>query len=168
MLYRALDLREPAFLYGGFSCKELRHKFLVAQESFSDPDFPKEIEIIPLRGHFFDMVGFRTPDDVVFLADCLSGKPTLEKYGITFIYDVAEYLKTQCFSFNKKFRCRAYSPDTENFYSFEIYLNAVSVLQKNISSLKRSFSPQRSIIDITGGCTHEKYTMIPREISRSQ
>lgn len=89
---------EPAFLYGGFPCKELRHKFLVAQESrtcgFSDPDFPNEIEVIPLPGHFFDMVGFRTPDDVVFLADCLSGKSTLEKYGITFIYDVAEYLKT--------------------------------------------------------------------------
>lgn len=89
---------EPAFLYGGFPCKELRHKFLVAQESkicdFSDPEFPKEIEVIPLPGHFFDMVGFRTPDDVVFLADCLSGKPTLEKYGITFIYDVEEYLKT--------------------------------------------------------------------------
>ena len=89
---------EPAFLYGGFPCRELRHKFLVAQESrtrdFSDPEFPKEFEVIPLPGHFFDMVGFRTPDDVVFLADCLSGKPTLEKYGITFIYDVAEYLKT--------------------------------------------------------------------------
>ena len=89
---------EPSFLWGGYPCKELRHKFLMAQESktfeFSDPDFPKEIEVIPLPGHFFDMVGFRTPDDVVFLADCLSGKPTLEKYGITFIYDVAEYLKT--------------------------------------------------------------------------
>lgn len=89
---------EPSFLWGGFPCKELRHKFLMAQESepceFSDPDFPREIEVIPLPGHFFDMAGFRTPDDVVFLADCLSGKPTLEKYGITFIYDVAEYLKT--------------------------------------------------------------------------
>lgn len=89
---------EPSFLYGGFPCKDLRHKFLLAQESkpvgFSDPEFPKEIEIIPLAGHFFDMVGFRTPDDVVFLADCLSSKPTLEKYGITFIYDVAEYIKT--------------------------------------------------------------------------
>ena len=89
---------EPSFLWGGFPCKELRHKFLMAQESgareFSDPDFPKEIEVIPLPGHFFDMAGFRTPDGVVFLADCLSGRPTLEKYGITFIYDVAEYLKT--------------------------------------------------------------------------
>ena len=89
---------EPSFLYGGYPCRELRHKFLMSQESspceFFDPDFPKEIEVIPLPGHFFDMVGFRTPDDVVFLADCLSGKPTLEKYGITFIYDVAEYLNT--------------------------------------------------------------------------
>lgn len=89
---------EPAFLYGGFPCADLRHKFLLAEESdtvdFSDSEFPSEVEIIPLAGHFFDMVGFRTPDDVVFLADCLSSRVTLEKYGITFIYDVVEYLKT--------------------------------------------------------------------------
>ncbi len=89
---------EPSFLYGGYPCKELRHKFLLAESSevtdFSDESFPKEIEIIDLPGHFFDMVGFRTPDDTVFLADCLSSKETLEKYQIGFIYDVAEYLKT--------------------------------------------------------------------------
>lgn len=89
---------EPSFLYGGFPPKELCHKFLLAKPSevtdFSDESFPKELEIIPLKGHFFDMVGFRTPDDVVFLADCLSGRETLEKYKIGFIYDVAEYLKT--------------------------------------------------------------------------
>ncbi len=89
---------ESSFLYGGYPCKELRHKFLLAQESdaqeLSDPDFPKEIKVIPLPGHFFDMVGFRTPDDVVFLADCLSSKETLDKYGIPFIYDVDAYLKT--------------------------------------------------------------------------
>ena len=89
---------EPSFLYGGYPCAELRHKFLLAAESevsdFSDPDFPKELEIIPLPGHFFDMVGFKTPDGVIFLADCLSSVQTLEKYKIGFIYDVAEYLKT--------------------------------------------------------------------------
>jgi len=89
---------ETSFLYGGYPCKDLRHKFLLAQESdaldFSDPGFPKEVEIIPLPGHFFDMVGFRTPDDTVFLADCISSMDTLEKYGIPFIYDVAAYLKT--------------------------------------------------------------------------
>jgi hypothetical protein len=40
------------------------------------------------------MVGFRTPDDVVFLADCLSSRETLEKYRVGFIYDVAAYLQT--------------------------------------------------------------------------
>lgn len=89
---------EPSFLYGGYPCKDLRHKFLLAKPSevmdFSDKSFPKEIEIIPLLGHFFDMVGFRTPDDTVFLADCLSSEETLDKYQISFIYDVSEYLKT--------------------------------------------------------------------------
>ena len=89
---------ESSFLYGGYPCTDLRHKFLLAKPSkvtdFLDKSFPKEIEIIPLKGHFFDMVGFRTPDDTVFLADCLSSKETLDKYQIGFIYDVEEYLKT--------------------------------------------------------------------------
>ena len=89
---------EPSFLYGGYPCKDLRHKFLLAKPSevtnFSDESFPKKIEIIPLPGHFFDMVGFRTPDDTVFLADSLSSMETLDKYQISFIYDVTEYLKT--------------------------------------------------------------------------
>lgn len=89
---------EPSFLYGGYPCSDLRHKFLLAQESraqlLTADVLPRGFEIIPLRGHFFDMVGFRTPDDVVYLADCLSSKETLDKYKIGFIYDVAEYLKT--------------------------------------------------------------------------
>ena len=89
---------EPSFLYGGYPCKDLRHKFLLAQESDArllTPDvLPEGFALLPLPGHFFDMAGFRTPDDVVYLADCLSSKETLEKYQISFIYDVAAYLKT--------------------------------------------------------------------------
>lgn len=89
---------EPSFLYGGYPCEDLRNKFLMAKESvvtdFFSPEFPKEVEIIPLPGHFFDMVGFRTPDNTVFLADCVSSRTTLDKYGVTFIYDVAAYLET--------------------------------------------------------------------------
>lgn len=91
-------LLEPSFLYGGYPCEDLRHKFLLASESdvceITDADFPKELEVIPLRGHFFDMIGIRTPDNVVFLADCISSKSTLEKYQISFIYNIAEYLNT--------------------------------------------------------------------------
>ena len=89
---------EPAFLYGGFPCRDLRHKFLMAQPSdaqaLTPEALPEGFEIIPLPGHFFDMVGFRTSDDVVFLADCLSSRETLEKYQIGFIYDVDAYLKS--------------------------------------------------------------------------
>jgi len=89
---------EPSFLYGGYPPAELRHKFLLAQESdalpLTDDVLPAGFSVIPLPGHFFDMAGFRTPDDVVFLADCLSSRETLEKYRIGFIYDVAAYLAT--------------------------------------------------------------------------
>ncbi len=89
---------EPAFLYGGYPPKDLRHKFLLAQESDAEPltadSLPEGFESIPLPGHFFDMVGYRTKDGVVFLADCLSSRETLEKYQIGFIYDVAAYLDT--------------------------------------------------------------------------
>ncbi len=89
---------EPSFLYGGFPCKELRTKFLMAKESvatgFSSPGFPSELEPVALPGHFFDMTGIRVPDGTVFIADCVSSPQTLEKYGVTFIYDVAQYLAT--------------------------------------------------------------------------
>ena len=87
---------EPSFLYGGCPPKPLRHKFLLAQPSDVQVLDPKAcpLEVIPLPGHFFDMVGYRTEDDVVFLADCLSSRETLEKYRVSFLYDVAAYLDT--------------------------------------------------------------------------
>ena len=89
---------EPAFLYGGFPPKDLRHKFLMAQESdaqeLTPAVLPEGFELLQLPGHFFHMVGFRSPDDVVYLADCLSSRETLDKYQIGFIYDVAAYLDT--------------------------------------------------------------------------
>lgn len=89
---------EPSFLYGGFPPKALRHKFLLAQESQAQPltqdALPGGMELIPLPGHFFDMVGFRTDEDIVYLADCLSSHETLDKYQIGFLYDVASYLET--------------------------------------------------------------------------
>lgn len=89
---------EPAMLFGGDPCNELRNKFLMAKESIvediSSPDFPKEITPIPLSGHSLDMMGYRMPDGTVFLADCVSSAETLEKYRIGYIYDIGAYLKT--------------------------------------------------------------------------
>ena len=79
-------LLEPSFLYGGCPPQDLRHKFLMAKESdaqyLTQEVLPDGLTILPLPGHFFDMVGFATRDNVIFLADCLSSKETLEKYQI--------------------------------------------------------------------------------------
>jgi len=89
---------EPAFLCGAFPPPELRHKFLMAEPSpaeYLTPELlPDGMEIIPLPGHTFEMTGFRTPDDVVYLADALSSREILDKYKIGFIYDVGAYLDT--------------------------------------------------------------------------
>jgi len=89
---------EPAFLYGGNPPKELLNKFLMAQPSkaqyLTDETLPDGMQMIELPGHFFDMVGFRTADDVIYLADCLSSEETMNKYQIGFIYDVGAYLDT--------------------------------------------------------------------------
>lgn len=89
---------EPSLLYGGCPPRELRHKFLMAQESdaayLTAEVLPQGMELLPLPGHCMDMAGFRTPDNVVYLADCLSSRETLEKYRIGYIYDVGAYLAT--------------------------------------------------------------------------
>ncbi len=89
---------EPMFLYGGYPPSELKHKFTMAPESdvklLTQEALPTGWEMISLSGHSFDMAGFRTQDDVVFLADSLSSRETLEKYGIGFMVDVKAHLAT--------------------------------------------------------------------------
>ena len=89
---------ESAFLYGGNPLPELRHKFLLAQPSpaelLTEDKLPDGFEIVPLNGHAFRMVGYRTPDNIVFLADALSGEETLEKYKVSYLFDVEAYLET--------------------------------------------------------------------------
>jgi len=89
---------EGAFLYGGMPFSELSHKFILAQESealpLCDEALPKGLSVISLEGHSFDMVGFKSDDGVAFIADCLSSKATLDKYGIGYIYDIEKYIET--------------------------------------------------------------------------
>ena len=100
---------EPSYLYGANPPGELRHKFLMAQPSGVlelTPDcLPEGLSMFPLPGHSWDMVGFRTADDVVFLADCLSSVRTLEKYRISFLVDVQAYLDTLKEVMHMKARC---------------------------------------------------------------
>ncbi len=89
---------EPSFLYGANPYDNLRHKFLLASESFCEDitsdAFPDFLSVIDLPGHSFEMIGIKTPDNVFFASDCVSSKATIEKYAVSFIYDVKAYLET--------------------------------------------------------------------------
>ena len=88
---------ETSFLYGGYPFKDLRNKFLCAKESnveLIDNNLPDGLEVINLKGHFFEMIGIKTDDDVYFLADSLFSEETINKYHLFFIYDVKEFLNS--------------------------------------------------------------------------
>ena len=86
---------EPSFLYGGYPFKDLKNKFLCAKESkVSNLIDIKGIHYIDIKGHFFDMIGVKTSDNVYFLGDALFSAETINKYHIFFIYDVREFLNT--------------------------------------------------------------------------
>ncbi len=88
---------EPSFLYGGKPFKELTNKFLLANPSQVeeiDGNLPDGLEYLNLKGHFFDMIGIKTSDNIYFLGDSIFSEETINKYHIFFIYDVKEYLNT--------------------------------------------------------------------------
>lgn len=88
---------ETSFLYGGYPFKDIRNKFLLAKESKAiliNNNLPEGLEYFALRGHFFDMIGIKTSDNVYFLADSLFSEETISKYHLFFIYDVKEYINT--------------------------------------------------------------------------
>jgi len=97
-VFSKYPILEPSFLYGGYPMKSLRNKFLMAKPSSVEtlmPEYlPEGLKTISLPGHFFQMIGFITNEGVCFLADSLFGCNILEKYHLTFIYDVATYIET--------------------------------------------------------------------------
>lgn len=88
---------ESSFLYGGYPFKNLRNKFLLAKPSNViqiQDNLPEGLEHFSLKGHFFDMIGIKTSDNIYFLADSLFSDETITKYHLFFIYDIKEYLNT--------------------------------------------------------------------------
>ena len=90
---------------------------------------------------FPDTAGFRTSDDVVFLADCLSSHETLDKYRVTFIYDVGAYLAT--LETVKTMEARVFIPShaepTENISGLAQYnIDTVNEIADDIAQICRT------------------------------
>ncbi len=89
---------EPTLLNAGVPFKEQKGKFLMAQPSqcevLTNENLAKNLEILPLPGHCYNMVGFKTADNVAFIADSLCSALTLDKYQISYVFNVQLYLQT--------------------------------------------------------------------------
>lgn len=133
---------EPTMLWGGYAMRDLRTKFLMARESDAERltlnALPEGLCGIPLPGHSYDMVGFRTKDNAVFLADCLSSEETLRKYRIGFLYDVRAYLETLETVKGFKAACfiPSHGPVTEDIAPLaQINIDAVNEIADTITEL---------------------------------
>lgn len=84
--------------YGGFPHQYLKNPYLLATASealeLTKEVLPKGIEFFPLPGHNGDMVGFKTKDEVYFLADAIAGQNIIAKHQLQFMFDVKAYFKT--------------------------------------------------------------------------
>ena len=89
---------EPVYVWGSYPHKGLRNKFFLANGTevcdISELSLPQGFEILELYGHSFDQIGLLTPDGVAYIGDALASKETLDKYGVTFLFDVRGYLDT--------------------------------------------------------------------------
>lgn len=92
---------EAALLYGGFPNKDLNNKFLMAKPSTvtsvissSDEILATGLQAISLPGHYFDMIGVRTPDNIFFIADSLFPENIINKYHLFFLLDIRSQLET--------------------------------------------------------------------------
>ncbi len=144
---------EPAGLWGGWPGKDLRHKFLMAQDSdaqYLTPEvLPQGMELIPLPGHSFDMTGFRTADGVVYLADCLSGRETLDKYRVGYIWDVGAYLDTleKVKAMSAAVFVPAHAPVTEDIAPLAQYnIDAVHAVAEDILDICRTPATAETVL----------------------
>ena len=86
---------EPMMLWSAWPFKEIRGKFLEAKPSkvtFIESEGPikdTSLTAVPLPGHYFDMIGVTTPDNVFFVADALFDPLILAKYRFSVMLDVA-------------------------------------------------------------------------------
>lgn len=132
---------EPSFLYGGYPFKDIKSKFLMAKESISqeiDGNLPDGLEYFSLKGHYFDMIGIKTSDDVYFLGDSLFSEETILKYHLFFIYDVREYLNTLDYldNLNGKLYIASHCEATDNIKSLiELNRNKIKEIINKIYGL---------------------------------
>ncbi|MBR2417213.1 MAG: MBL fold metallo-hydrolase [Clostridia bacterium] len=89
---------EPDIMYNGCSVnKKLNPNYQgepSEPEVFSEDNLPEGIELIPMPGHAWQMVGVKTEDNVIFLADSIMSEETWSEHKLPFFNDVNKSIET--------------------------------------------------------------------------
>ena len=89
---------EPVITYGAHPFRYARSRSFFAESSLcydvTHSEFPKEVEVIDLPGHSIEHVGYRLPDNTVFIGDSAAGDSLLAKYPILYVLNVGQYLES--------------------------------------------------------------------------
>lgn len=140
----------PSFILGGFPGKELFHKFFLAEESepkyITDEAFPKELKVVPIGGHSMGMIAIIAPDGTAFVGDIVSSEFTLEKYAITYLFDIKSHLES--LDTVKKLGAKCYIPshaDITDDLSQLIELNRQKIFE--IASVITNLTKQAKSFD---------------------
>jgi glyoxylase-like metal-dependent hydrolase (beta-lactamase superfamily II) len=91
---------EPLLLWAAWPFKQIRGKFIEAKPSkvtYIESEgriMDTALRAVPLPGHYLDMIGVVTPDDVFFLADSVFDPKILKKYRFSVMLDISGAYKT--------------------------------------------------------------------------
>lgn len=89
---------QPVTLFGGCPTKEMRSKFVMAKpcdcKELTADALPEGLEFAHIDGHDFEQAAFKTSDGVWFTADGAVDESVIERYKISFLYNVGEHLSS--------------------------------------------------------------------------
>ncbi len=89
---------EPDIMYNGISVNKKLNPNYQGEPSdpevFSADNLPEGVEIIPMPGHAWQMVGVKTEDNVIFLADSIMSEETWREHKLPFFNDVNSSIET--------------------------------------------------------------------------
>lgn len=113
------DKLDIGFLYGGYplACFDTPLMHIDEQKDILHlSSLPQGITSFRLKGHHYDMVGYKTIDDVYFVADSIGNKDTIYKEHILLIYDVKGYIDSlnMLKTFNGNYIVPSHSNVTQN------------------------------------------------------
>lgn len=89
---------QPVTLYGGFPTKEMRSKFVMAKpcecSELTAEALPEGLTFEHIDGHDFEQSAFGTSDGVWFTADGAVDENVIQRYKISFLYNIGEHLRS--------------------------------------------------------------------------